>query len=184
MPSSFRQGDVLLKAKMYVVGEDADVAEKQNKGAIEFLMGDWIVVSNSCDLEQGRARFVLLAAVVPLKEVLKGQTEKEFNEVAELVRRGMRPALFMLAECEQVGLSRSVVNFREIVSVPHAIVRRAASSVGVVRMNPPFREKLGQAMADYLGSVGIEAEDQVTPFLPKTFHPAQQLRGADKLDEG
>lgn len=78
----------------------------------------------------------------------------------EDARRGNLPGFHLLAECSLPGFERElrVVDFRRLYSLPIAYVRRKLGTVPRLRLLPPYREHLSQALARYFMRVGLPVD--------------------------
>lgn len=81
------------------------------------------------------------------------QLRKEFNAVM----KGERPHFAMLESHPLTPvLPKSIVNFRQVYSVPlNAIARFANRSTPRLRLLPPYREHLSQAFARFFARIGL-----------------------------
>lgn len=127
---------------------------------------DVIVMSQSCDLVQGREKVteVLLAALWNRSELPQGQhlsTPKGMEEA----RRGQLPAYHVLNECKLTEAEREfrVVDFRYIYTLPIGFCRELAAKMpSRIRLLSPYREHLSQAFARFFMRVGLPTD--IPPF--------------------
>ncbi len=165
--NSLEQGDILRQCPVFLPprGLRAAVLPSEDQ-AIEFdwMQRDVIVMSQTCDLAQGREKVadVLLCAVWSCNEVGGHLATAKGKEDA---RRGNLPAYHMIAECRlpRFESNVSVVDFRRVYSLPLDYFREFAARAGErVRLLPPYREHLAQAFARFFMRVGLPLD--IPPF--------------------
>lgn len=158
------QGDILESCPVYLPPEE--LAGSDNLSPFfDFEDRDIIVMSQSCDLVEGREKISQIV-VCPLwliteftdghLSTLKGREE---------VRRGNLPSYHMLAKCELPDFQRGirVVDFRELFSLPLGYARKRAGLFDQrLRLLPPYREHLAQAFARYFMRIGLPLD--IPPF--------------------
>ena len=121
-------------------------------------LGDLIVVTQSCDLENQKTGFVALCAIHPLSRFEQVNPAFTKRGMWEDVRKGRREGLHLLASPENPANNRDalVIDFRQIVSLPHAyLCRHAAQLGGRWRLQSPFLEHFSQAFARFFMRVGL-----------------------------
>ena len=120
--------------------------------------GDLIVVTQSCDLENQKSGFVALCAIHTLAQFEQVNPAFAKRGMWEEVRKGRREGLHLVAGPENPANNREalVVDFRQIVSLPHAYLCRHAALLGDRwRFQPPFLEHFSQAFARFFMWVGL-----------------------------
>jgi hypothetical protein len=154
--SSLRQGDLLPRCLVPMPGPGfATETGPQEGTAIEY---DVIVLTQSCDLEQRKARLVATCPIFPLAEfeavnpafARKGR----WNEVL----KGRIEGLHLLASPTAPADNRQalVVDFREIYSLTHDYLVDHATRLGPRwRPKSPFLEHFSQAFARFFMRVGL-----------------------------
>jgi hypothetical protein len=153
---ALRQGDHLPGCLIPTFGSDFG----SSAGPIEVVAetADLIVITQSCDLEQRKARLVAACPIFPLSEfevvnpafARKGR----WNEVL----KGRIEGLHLLASPPVPEDNRSalVVDFREIHSLPHDYLADHAARLGARwRLRAPFLEHFSQAFARFFMRVGL-----------------------------
>jgi hypothetical protein len=158
------QGDVLEACPVFQPPEELAAGESLSP-IFDFEDRDVIVMTQTCDLVAGREKVgtVVFCPVWLLTVYTKGYLATPKGR--EEIRRGNVPAYHMLAACELAGFERgvSVVDFRQLFSLPLAFVRkRAALTESRLRLLPPYREHLAQAFARYFMRVGLPVD--IPPF--------------------
>jgi hypothetical protein len=154
------QGDVFEGCTVYsptVVSAAGEPSEL----AFDWIDRDVIVLSQSCDLVEGREKVeaVTLCSVFQISDFNVGFLASSRGR--EDVRRGNMPAYHMLAESTIEGQACPIriVDFRSIYALPVAYLRRLAEQRGPrLRLLPPYREHLAQSFARYFMRVGLPAD--------------------------
>jgi len=157
-----KQGDLFEACPVYLPTDDA-----LKHGIVDF---DWeerdlIVLSQTCDLVQGREKLteVLLCSVWNRSELTAGHLST--NKGMEDARRGNLPGFHVLAASDVPELERElrIVDFRRVHSLPLSFLRRKALADGRrLRLLPPYREHLSQAFARFFMRVGLPVD--IPPF--------------------
>ena len=151
-----RQGGYLPGCSIPVVGLAFAVVREPHE--IRTDQGDLIIVTQSCDLEQRKARLAAGCPVFPLAEfeavnpafARKGR----WNEVL----KGRIEGLHLLASSTVPEDNRQalVAGFREIFSLPYGYLADHAKRLGPRwRLKPPFLEHFSQAFARFFMRVGL-----------------------------
>lgn len=126
------------------------------EGRAEVQVRDVIVVSQTCDLANGKLRFVALCSVnriAELEELDRGWA-KRWKDVA----KGRHEGLHLLGSCGNPDEYRTalVVDFREIISLPLGYVQRHAYDCGSRwRLKSPYLEHLSQAFGRFYMRVAL-----------------------------
>lgn len=170
--SDLKQGDIIRACPVFRPPADMEwplrLSEEQTE--LDFTVGfqDLVVMSQSCDLEEGQKRDMWLVLMCPLWTLERTAKVNEFLASSfgkEECRRGHMPGYHMIAGCDDPRrpMEISIVSFRELWSLPLAFVRKIASASDPrVRMRSPYREHLAQAFARYFMRVGLPTD--VPPF--------------------
>jgi hypothetical protein len=153
---ALRQGDLLPRCLVPIPGLDSAMENGPSEGtAIEY---DLIVLTQSCDLEQRKARLVATCPIFTLAEfeavnpafARKGR----WNEVL----KGRIEGLHLLASptVPQDNQQALVVDFREIYSLPYDYLTAYVTALGPRwRLKSPFLEHFSQAFARFFMRVGL-----------------------------
>ena len=162
---SLRQGDLFRDLVVPLLPDSLklpDKIEPTDSIDIQWKEGTWILFSASCDLQAQRSNFALLGLVVPLEQMLELGNTKNRRQRAEILRRGLMPSKFRLAEHPELEppFGDSVVDYRVHVTVPVPFLRRACISPRL-RLKPPLREQFGSWVGSNISRVGIEDEMQI-----------------------
>jgi hypothetical protein len=126
-----------------------------------------VVLSQSCDLAAGKLQTIQICPAYTLDEFVKNDTSNYFRgtKAKEELRRGNQPSYHMLNECALPGYRHGllVCDFRSLVSVPFGPFWTYATKVKPrVRLLPPYREHLAQALARFFMRVGLPTD--IPPF--------------------
>lgn len=155
------QGDIIPDCPCFQPDGQLVSGKKVN---IKWQRRDLIVLSQSCDLVQGREKLsnVLMASVWKQSELAGHLATPKGLEDA---RRGNLPSVHLLAQVDFVGLEPGirVVDFHSIFTLPIAFLREQATlSPKRLRLLPPYREHLSQSFAKFFMRVGLPVD--IPPF--------------------
>jgi hypothetical protein len=166
------QGDILLSCPVFIPPKQINLSTDSQTETpdIEIEMGyeDVVVMSQSCDLQAGQKEHMQQVILCPIYEL--SDLEKSDNFLAssygkEMCRRGNIAGYHMIHDCDHDLCRRelSIVNFRDIYSLPLDFLRNFAVEIGNrARIRSPFREHLAQAFARYFMRVGLPVD--IAPF--------------------
>lgn len=117
-------------------------------GELEQFADRVIVLTQACDIAQARAEWVVVSRVRPAAELVAGGTLKA-PAVRDQVRRGQVFGWYFLPAGPDPGrLPESIVNLRDIHTVPRAVLEKlAAAGNRPGRVATPYREHLAQHFA-------------------------------------
>ncbi|MEX0715022.1 MAG: hypothetical protein WD066_00465 [Planctomycetaceae bacterium] len=123
---------------------------------------DLIVITQTCDLVNGKAAMVALCPIWTLEE-FESYIDPAFRSKGrwEEVRKGRIEGLHMLASPDAPANNREalVVDFRQIYSLPYDYLRTLADGAGNRwRLQSPFLERFSQAFARFFMRVGVPSE--------------------------
>jgi hypothetical protein len=160
---TLRQGDILFGCPVLrVPGDLAWPPAPGVKHAVEAVVADLVVMTQSCDLDNDKVQDVLLAQVVSWDDVVKEEVARGNGVVkSRNFRRaliaGNVPGQALLHKCDRPpGLPWSVVSFPRLVTVPKDFLARFAADRGPrLRLRSPYREHLAQAFARFFMRVGL-----------------------------
>lgn len=161
---ALEQGDILTG----IITPRA-VIDTSGQGLIRVGVGSYVVLSQTCDLENDKVQEVLLANVISYQ-----QLAHEVGDIArstkfrEALIQGSDIAYFLLHEfLGPPTLEWSVVNFHQLRLADTIYCRRQAASLGPrLRMVPPYKENLAQCFGRYMMRVA----------LPQTAHAFRSVR--------
>lgn len=158
---SIEQGDFLFDFE--IVHPHTDAAKHGGLGG-ELRIFDLVVLTQSCDIENGKVQNLLLCPWWDLWEFVdeaKGRGENWGSDVREALRRGVIPGYHLLNEALQNGIEIGVglVDFHEVHTAPLDRVREFAKRAGPrLRLCPPYREHLAQSFARFFMRVGLPVD--------------------------
>ncbi|MEA2575824.1 MAG: hypothetical protein QOH93_3122 [Chloroflexia bacterium] len=126
-----------------------------------------VIMSQSCDLEQGKIDLVLVCPFWDLTEFVEGGKDDflRSRKGKEALRRGYLPGYHLLNRCSIEGFETDylVVDFRNVYGVPFDSLSGLTRARGPrIRLLPPYREHLSQAFARYFMRVGLPVD--IPPF--------------------
>ena len=123
-------------------------------------LGNLLIVTQSCDLANGKAPVVALCPVWALDDYMTAEAAFKSWKAWENVRKGRVEGLHLLASPDDPADNRKavVVDFRQLYSLPFDYLQAHARSVGPRwRLASPFLEHFSQAFARFLMRVGLPA---------------------------
>jgi hypothetical protein len=147
------------------------------------IVGDWIVMSASCDLDKGPGQYphVLLGRVLPATAETLHVEPEDLNEMLEVMRRGWDLRRFLLAPYPPLAFELSVVQFRHHFTLPLSHVEGACTGRRL-RLRSPFREWFGIWVGSGFSRVGLDEKAEIQPRFAASTTPAVALK-LDDLEE-
>ena len=160
--ASLMQGDILFDCPVTVITGPWKFPFDATETAFETLQVNVIVITQSCDLEHSRTKFVLLApvtdwALTARREYQAGNTAVRSRDFRRKLIEGAIPGPSLLHKHDgPPPLDWSVVNFHRLCTLPRDFLTQYAASVGPrLRLRSPYREHLAQGFARYFMRVGL-----------------------------
>ena len=149
-----QQGDFIPSCPIIIPTVDLNSKE------IETTVREYnvVVMSQSCDLIQGKVELVLVCPLWTLKEI---EEENEFYKSTRwknMLRRGYIPGYHLLNKCDLEEFERDfvVVDFKNVYSVPFEYLTELYQSNGKrLSLMSPYKEHLSQAFARFFMRVGL-----------------------------
>lgn len=138
-----------------------DLAEHGSVDAVHDVLvqeRDLIVLTQSCDLENDPQEFAALCPVYPTSEFEQYNPSFTKKGKWDEVRKRRIAGLFLLPSPDdpQDPRSRLVVDFRLVISLPHAyLLNHAANQGSWWRLRSPYLESLSRAFGDHFSRVGL-----------------------------
>lgn len=155
------QGDYLPDCR--VPSFSPDYGPGENAHAVTAKDYDCIVLTQTCDLEQGKAPLV---AMCPLYRIATFEINNpNFRTRWEEVRKGRVEGLHLIAAISDPDDNRAclVANFREIFSLPIVYLQMRASESGRRwRLQSPFLEHFSQAFARFFMRLGCRRASRLS----------------------
>lgn len=161
-----RQGDIIDDCHIAVVPDD--FSSDSEEDIIDVEKRRLIVITQSCDLENGKAPYVALCPVFTISEYQKLHPNFASMPRLDEIRKGKVEGLYMLPSPRDPAnnLEALIADFRMIVSLPIGYLSRRASEAGKrSRLFSPFVEHFSQAFARFFMRVGLPS--QIPPFKSK-----------------
>jgi hypothetical protein len=162
--NSLEQGDILTD-----LTTPRAIIDSNGQGVIRIGVGTYVVLSQTCDLENDKVQEVLLANVIAYQqlahEVGSNARSRKFREA---LIQGSDIAYFLLHEfAGPPRLEWSVANFHQLRLADIASCRNQASNLGPrLRIIPPYKENLAQSFGRYMMRVA----------LPQTAHSFREFK--------
>lgn len=155
------QGDLLPGCLVPRFG--ADFGAKGEGANEELALGEstLIIVTQSCDLENGKVDLVAMCPAHTLAEFADTNPKYKNKKEWDNVRRGRVEGLHMLGSTANPDDNSSalVVDFGQIFSLPPAYLEKKAEGLGErLRLDSPFLEHFSQAFARYFMRVGLPSQ--------------------------
>ncbi len=153
------QGDVLKSFDVLVPTESVENSSEQITAEIKTF--DVVVMTQSCDIEQGKTPSLLLCPVFELWAFIdraEAQGQNWGKELREKLRQGNLPGYHLLNEFvhDDASLPISIVDFHEVYAAPTNLVKQFALNCGPrLRLCPPYKEHLAQSFARFFMRVGL-----------------------------
>ena len=151
------QGDLLRSCRLPAFREVA-VPSDGRELEQDIYEVDLIIVTQSCDLENEKVRFVALCPISTLEEFENTNPEFKKKGSWESVRKGRVEGLHLLASPDNPVDNRAAlaVDFGHIVSLPIEYLSEHAGTLGNRwRLSSPFLEHFSQALARFFMRVGL-----------------------------
>lgn len=124
-----------------------------------------VVMTQSCDLAQGKTDTILLCAFSTIEEFEEntGASWKKIKEEMENINKGRKPRYFLL-NCydnnfDSIHEDYKIVDFQDVYTVPVRIAQEVVKKqTARLRLLPPYREKLAYAYANYFSRIGLPVD--------------------------
>lgn len=119
---------------------------------------DVVIVSQSCDLENGKLDYVLMCPRWSYKEYAEFNDDFKKIDKLEQVRQAKQHRFFMLNSCDFDELSHEIqiVDLGIVFSIPYGVMKQIAKTSGKrLRLLSPYKEKLAQSFAYYYMRVAL-----------------------------
>lgn len=168
------QGDLIPSCPIVVLPKSLEPNGEIDVDIVEYNV---VVVSQSCDLENGKVENVLVCPYYTFQhyitDVLKQEerTNKAIKRHFEEMQRGNQPNYHLLNKDESKGLNDYIfVDFRNVFAVHIDFLSSHLQTIeSRVRLLPPYREHLSQAFARFFMRVGLP--QNIPPVDPEIYLP-------------
>jgi len=150
------QGDYLLACPVAVFPPDFGMTEAKTTLGIKEV--DLIVVTQTCDLENGKVAHAALCPIFSVAQLRSIDEKYGKPDRLEEIRRGKWEALHMLSStvAPDDNADVRIVDSREIHSLPVGFLASHAGKLGNRwRLKSPYLEHFSQAFARFFMRVGL-----------------------------
>jgi hypothetical protein len=127
---------------------------------------DVVVLTQSCDLQNNKTRFVMVCPIWPLDDFLRNFDKGQHKGWKDALSKGRVAAYHLLNRCGLDGhaFNHLVVSFGDAFSIPVAYAKALAGTDRPrVRLQPPYREHLAQSFARYYMRIGLPVDIDPIP---------------------
>ena len=133
------QGDII---------EGCTVVRVLPDGSVDEILERVIVMTQACDIVQAKADQIVVAVLYTTDEIVQ-QGQLKAPAIRDQLRRGQIFGWYFLPAADApIPLPESIVNFRDLHTVPRSLLEKLAAAVNrVCRLLSPFREHLAQHFA-------------------------------------
>lgn len=154
-PTDFlNQGDFILGCPIL----EQIFNPQSEKIEAQYTEYDVIIMSQSCDLENGKIQLVLVCPFEQLRIIAAQNPWFQSNKNLEKLRQGNQPNYHLLNQSTVAGheLDYIIVDFRTVFSVPFEfLTQKIKHTPSRLRLLPPYKEHLSQAFARFFMRVGL-----------------------------
>ena len=152
MPLS--QGEYLKECPVVLV---SDISESPDELDATVEIRNLLVMTQSCDLAQNKAKSVALCPIYSLEELAKLNTQYSNNKNWEPVRQGRVEGWHMVAGFSGFNNQEAlVVDFRQIYSLPISFLKKFIVQANIRRrLKSPYLEHTAQSFARFFMRVGL-----------------------------
>jgi hypothetical protein len=164
------QGDLLPNCLVPVFApEDLEGEE----ATVPLQSADLIVATQSCDLEQHNAPFVVFARILTMQEFEEANRDMKGKQWNQVVKRRFEYLLMLRnPDAAEDMTAALVVDFRQIVTLPVMWSETHAEGLGERwRLKPPYLEDFSQALGSYFARVALPTP--IPEFTKEDFKPTQ-----------
>lgn len=151
-----QQGDIFSNCPHFRITDGHDVRQQSR---------NVVVLSQSCDLAQGKLEVVQVCPFWPLEHVALEVEFFKSRRGREELRRGHVTGYHLINRCELDGFETDflVCDFRSLFGVSFDMLKDLATEQSPhLRLLPPYREHLAQSFARFFMRVGLPVD--VPPF--------------------
>jgi hypothetical protein len=160
--SDLMQGDYITDCAVPIF---AEIPTEKIKITPKVKVYNLIIITQSCDLANGKAPFVALCPIYTITEFEVENPKAAQKGFWEQVRRAKIEGLHLVSSFEnsENNCECLVVDFREIYSLPFEFLTKHAESLETRwRLKSPYLEHFSQAFARFFMRVGLPAN--IPPF--------------------
>jgi hypothetical protein len=157
---SLSQGDYLQDCPIPIIPSDFSPLPGANM-VFEIMNYNVVVMTQSCDLAQGKVRNVVLCPIFTLDIIQANLPEYKSTKAFENVRTGRVDGWYMVAGFDSPlnNSSALIIDFKQVFSLPIDFLSKFGSENGFrKRLKPPFLERMSQAFARFFMRVGLPSD--------------------------
>lgn len=156
---TLNQGDLLRGISIPIIKSNFPEADENGNVPFDIATTDVLVLTQSCDLVNGKSANVLVAVVHSLIEFEKTNPAYEKDKSKwGMVSKGRVEGLHLLQSPEAMpdGRNYLLADFRHIVSLPYQYTSQFAETAGQRwRLTSPYLEAMSQAFGNLFMRVAI-----------------------------
>jgi hypothetical protein len=152
------QGDLLRRILVPSVLPSFPAIDEEGRLPVEAVTADVIIVTQSCDLENKKLPFVLVAHAFTVSEFETRNEDYKKSGKWNNVARGRVAALHLIAcpEKNDDSANHIVVDFRQLATLPFGYVQQVAKDAGERwRLQSPYLEAFSQAFGSLFSRVAL-----------------------------
>ena len=170
---AIEQGDILANCPVFFVKSSAfpeEIAVGTNFPVeYEVTTYEVVVMSQSCDLQEGQGREKLQQVVlcpVQARSNLPDSHPLKRADALKAAAKGYQPSFFVLDRYEDPGqpLDRdvSIVHFNQVYTLPIEFVRALAERRSPrLRLKSPYREELSRRFGAFFGRIALDTQPRL-----------------------
>jgi hypothetical protein len=166
---NLQQGDFIPNCPILIPPSNIKSEEEME---IEVNEIDSIILSQSCDLVNGKIEIVLVCPYYTLSTFISNlpedqQGKKAIRKIIDNLRKGNLPGYHLLDKDQNIEalLDYQVVDFRNVYGIQFKSLTQISMQMRErIRLLPPYREHLSQAFARYFMRVGLPQDIEVEGY--------------------
>lgn len=158
---TIRQGDFINECPIVLPPPQI---EEGKEAEVDIELIDSIVLSQSCDLLNDKLQYVMVCPYYNLQTFINSLPEeqlpnkkKPIKKLLDNLRKGYLPAYHLLNKDSDKNINDYlVVDFKNVHSIHIDSLKSEIKNMDKrIRLSPPYREHLSQALARYFMRVGL-----------------------------
>jgi len=180
--AELQQGDFILNCYLLGWADQVPVIEDQNEEELlrvhrETIRKDIIVMTQSCDIEQGKVKEIVACPIYGVTEFKasweaaergkeQNPTPRKWKGFCKDIQDGFiwNYAMLNSGGIDDLRTEHRIVDFHELYTLPLEFLKAVARQRGPrLRLAPPYREHLAQAFARYFMRVGLPSPMDAVP---------------------
>jgi len=156
--NGLNQGDIILDCPIIIPPSDTN---PKNWTEVDVELFDTIILSQSCDLQHGKIKLVLVAPIFSLDNFILANSHFKDIKLQEAMRMGNLPGYHLLdmypfQTREDLKDKYLVIDFKSVFSISfHFLQLFTIESNEYITLKSPYVEHLSQAYARFLMRVGL-----------------------------